>query len=145
MCSRQLWFKSVSLKNWINLTYFNKPPKLLLLSKNPFFTQMIVWCANSNVLEDKNKYLMESWCSRPLKTRSDYLDLASELAPFWKFLFSYYFNLGNIYADKIWRCSQHFEWKYPQVTFGHFLGCHTIFEYDLKIGTKNFRELIGKK
>ena len=79
-----------------------------------FFTQMIIWCVNNNILEDQNTYPIERWCSKLSKTRSGYLDLASKLSCFWKCLFSYYFNQGNLYADKIWRCSQHFRWKYPQ-------------------------------
>ena len=58
---------------------------------------MIIWCVSNNILGDQNTYLIESWYTRPSKT---YRDLASKLAPLWKFLFSYYFNQGNVYAHK---------------------------------------------
>ena len=63
-------------------------------------------------MKDQNTYPIES--PKPSKTRSGYLDLASKLARFWKFIFSYYFTQGNVYADKIWMCSQRLQWKYPQ-------------------------------
>ena len=28
-------------------------------------------------------------------------------------IISWYFNQANLYADKMWRCSQHIQWKYP--------------------------------
>ena len=90
---------------------------LLIWKPYSFFTQVIIWCVSNNILEDQNTYPIESWCSRPSKARSSYLDLAFKLA-----CFSYYFNQGNVYAGEIWRCSQYFQWKYPQKSLlGSFL------------------------
>ena len=126
MCSRQLWFKSVSLKiiiDWITTSNRKEISPILISLQNlkpcSFFTQMIIWCVSNNILGDQNTYLIESWYSRPSKT---YRDLASILAPLWKFLFLYYFNQGNVYAHKIWGCSQHIQWKFKQMSLlGIFL------------------------
>ena len=75
---------------------------------------MVIWHVSNNILKNQNTYPVESWCTRPSKTRSNYTDLASKLARFWKFIFKCYFNQRNGYADKIWWCSQRFQWKYLQ-------------------------------
>ena len=104
------------------LFWLTSKTTLPILKSCSFFTQMIIWCVSNNILEDQNTYPIESWYSRLSRTRRGYLDLASKLARFWKFLYSYYFNQGNVNADKIWRCSQHFQSKYPQkLLLGIFL------------------------
>ena len=62
---------------------------------------MIIWSISDNILEDQNTYPTESGYSGLSKTGSGYLDLVSKLACFRKFIFSYYFNHGNVCADKI--------------------------------------------
>ena len=99
-----------------------------------FVTQLIIWCVSNNVLKNNNACPRESWCSSLLKTRSSYLDLAFKLACFWKFLFSYYFNQGNVSASKTCCCKQHFQWKYPQKSFlGNFLDATLFFNMTMNL------------